>query len=483
MCLRKKIIITALAFFCGVLFTGLAPQANACTASTVVPSVTICTPLANSTGASPVHVTSLTTDNVTVKLNQVYLDGAKIYEVAAATVNTYVPTGVGTHRLTVQGYDSAARIFKQTIYITVGSTSTTSTSTSASTSTSSTTPTSTSGSSTPSGATLSSYGSNLSATSYWLAKQQLPDGAILYATNEIEPYWANIAAMGWLKDSTKYSQVEAWMKWYIAHLNKTDVWGLGGTMYDYTVSGSVETPKNTADSTDSYAATFLTLAWDYYRTGNLTAQSYVKSILPELNTIAQVLVKTQQSDGLTWAQPSYKIKYLMDNCEGYRGLRDIASLYSAVGNSTQASYYNARATAMYNGIMGMWMGSAFAVYKNGVGGLVAPNWSTWYADATSQLFLVLEQVLPASDPRAQQVYKTFNSHWPGWPNLSFNSTDAFPWVLVAHAAAGYGDTTRMNTYITNIQNKYVSKSFPWPWYNAEGGWFLRLNGYMMGKGY
>ncbi len=461
--MRTNIAITAFVCFCAVLYTGLVAQANACTASTVVPSVTICTPLANSTSASPVHVTSLTTDNVSVTLNQIYLDGVKVYQVSASTVNTYVSMSTGTHRLTVQGYDSAARIFKQSIYVTVGTASTSSGSTSSTSS--------------------SNYSNNLSATSSWLGKQQLADGAILYGTSEIEPYWANIAAMGWVKDPTKYPQVEAWMKWYIAHLNKTDVWGLGGTMYDYTISGSVETPKNTADSTDSYAATFLTLAWDYYRTGNLTAQSYVKSILPELNTIAQVLAKTQQSDGLTWAQPSYKIKYLMDNCEGYRGLRDIASLYAAVGNSTQASYYNARATAMYNGIMGMWMGSAFAVYKNGVGGLAAPNWSTWYADATSQLFLVLEQVLPASDPKAQQVYNTFNSHWPGWPNLSFNSTDAFPWVLVAHAAAGYGDSSRVNTYINNIQTKYVSKSFPWPWYDAEAGWFLRLNGYMMGKGY
>jgi hypothetical protein len=473
--LRKKITITAFALFCGLLLTGFAQQANACTASTVVPSVTICTPLANSTGASPIHVTSLSTDNVAVTLNQIYLDGVKVYQVSGATVNTYVSMGAGTHRLTVQAYDSASRIFKQSVYVTVGSTSTTSTSTSGTSTTTST--------SSPTGASLTTYGSNLSATSYWLAKQQLADGAILYAANEIEPYWGNIAAMGWVKDSTKYSQVQAWMKWYIAHLNATDVWGLGGTMYDYSVSGSIETPLKTADSTDSYAATFLTLAWDFYRTGNLNAQSYVKSILPQLNTVAQVIVKTQQSDGLTWAKPNYKIKYLMDNCEAYRGLRDIASLYAAVGNSTQASYYNARAAAMYNGIMGMWMGNAFAVYKNGVGGLVAPNWSVWYADATSQLFLVLEQVLPASDPKAQQVYNTFNSHWPGWPNLSFNTTDAFPWVLVAHAAAGYGDSTRVNTYIQNIQTKYVSKGFPWPWYDAEAGWFLRLNGYMSGKGY
>ena len=46
-----------------------------------------------------------------------------------------------------------------------------------------------------------------------------------------------------------------------------------------------------------------------------------------------------------------------------------------------------------------------------------------------------------------------------------------------------GDSSRVNTYIGTIQNKYVSQGFPWTWYSAEGGWFMRLNGYMMGKPY
>jgi hypothetical protein len=43
------------------------------------------------------------------------------------------------------------------------------------------------------------------------------------------------------------------------------------------------------------------------------------------------------------------------------------------------------------------------------------------------------------------------------------------------------DTTRVNTYIITIQNKYVSTGFPYPWCCAESGWFIRVNNYMLGK--
>jgi len=72
--------------------------------------------------------------------------------------------------------------------------------------------------------------------------------------------------------------------------------------------------------------------------------------------------------------------------------------------------------------------------------------------------------------------------WPGWPTLSFNSQDPFPWALVADVAATMGDNARAATYITSIQNKYVSSGFPWPFYPAEGGWYMRANSYMLGHG-
>ena len=34
-----------------------------------------------------------------------------------------------------------------------------------------------------------------------------------------------------------------------------------------------------------------------------------------------------------------------------------------------------------------------------------------------------------------------------------------------------------------LENKYVNKHFPWPWYCMEAGFFMRSNSQMMGHGF
>jgi len=445
--------------------------AQACAPAAAVPSVHICTPGSGAAVVSPVQIVAATNDNYAVSVTQLYVDGGKMFQAATATLNASVPIGSGEHRLTVQAIDAANRVFKQTIYVQVGTVASTVSSPVNSSVT-------TSGS--------SSYQSNLNATSNWIAINSIaPSGAILYGSSQINPYYSNIAAIGMTKDPARYGAVKNWMQWYLNHLNWPDKWGLYGSTYDYNVNGSTETSTGNADSTDSYAATFLSVAWAYYRTGDAGAQAYVKTLAYQMEVIAGVLISTQDNDGLTWAKPDYHIKYLMDNCEAYRGLRDVASLFqNAYGDSSKAAYFNARADMMLNGIRAMWLGGgAYGVYKDALGRLAAPNWGVWYADATSQVFPVLMGVISPADPHAAQVYSAFNAHWPGWQNLSFQSQDPFPWVLVADAAALMGDTRRVSTYMNSVQSKYVSQGFPWTWYSAEAGWYMRLNSYLMGRGF
>src|SRR5260370_18133891 len=54
--------------------------------------------------------------------SQIWLDGAKVYQVNGASVNTSVSTVAGTHRLTVQSLDTSNALTKQTIYVKVSST-------------------------------------------------------------------------------------------------------------------------------------------------------------------------------------------------------------------------------------------------------------------------------------------------------------------------------------------------------------------------
>jgi len=90
-----------------------------CALSTVNRSVTICSPASGSTVASPVRIIAGTTDVTPVKLTQVYLDGNKIYEAGLSAINVGLPIPAGTHRLTVQGLDTASVFFKKSISINV----------------------------------------------------------------------------------------------------------------------------------------------------------------------------------------------------------------------------------------------------------------------------------------------------------------------------------------------------------------------------
>lgn len=330
------------------------------------------------------------------------------------------------------------------------------------------------------------YQQNITMTSQWFAGTLfLGDGAILYSSSRINPYFANLGATGLLKDSARYPQVLAWMHWYINHLNWPDKWGYYGTTYDYNIVSGKEVSSGDADSTDSYAGTFLSLAWAYWKTGDASGQSYIRSIKYQLDVIGSVITKTQQSDGLTWAKPDYLIKYLEDNSEAYRGLRDLASLMQALGDSTKASYYTNAANKMQAGIMSMWISSSgrWAVYKDWYNHFIPPNMGVWYPDATSQLYPTVYGVVSPSDSHSKWTYYLFNQAWPGWPNLSYNSQDPFPWTIVGAAASLMGDSGRINTYFGNLENKYVNKHFPWPWYCMEAGFFMRSNSQMMGHGF
>jgi hypothetical protein len=430
--------------------------------------ISVAAPANGSTLASPVQfaATAIAPTGRTISAFRIYIDNQSAYQANASSVNTSLSLSSGSHSVVFQAWDNNGAVYKQPLSITVPTPS-------------APVPTPTP---TPTPPPTSPFQNNLTATANWLRNNSVAgDGAILYGSSKIIPYYSNLAAIGLTHDPASYSTVQRWMQWYISHLNWPDKYGLYGTTYDYDYSNGQEVSRVYADSTDSYAATFLSLALAFYQTGDPSAQGYIKTLGYQLDVIGGVLIQTQQSDGLTWAKPDYKIKYLMDNCEGYRGLRDLAQLFqTAFNDSTKAAYYNAAADAMLKGINAMWMNGSWAVYKTGSGTLAAPSMGKWYPDATSQVFPALEGVVPTADPRSQQVYANLNNAWPGWPTLSYQSQDAFPWVLVGNAAVMMGDTQRVNTFVQSLENKYVNKGFPWTWYSAEAGWFLRLNAYILG---
>jgi hypothetical protein len=84
-----------------------------------LPNVTICTPTSNSTDNSPVNVTAAAAASTAVTTMQIYLDGVKVFESSGSSLNTNLTPAAGTHRLTVQAYDSNNNVFKSTEYFTI----------------------------------------------------------------------------------------------------------------------------------------------------------------------------------------------------------------------------------------------------------------------------------------------------------------------------------------------------------------------------
>jgi hypothetical protein len=135
--------------------------------------------------------------------------------------------------------------------------------------------------------------------------------------NYVVPYFANLAAIDLLPQDPE--RVKRYIEWYLRHLNYPDMYGLTGTIYDYYITETSEIPTYTYDSADSYAATFLFLAFLYTeKTGDY---QLIRDNIQKLKDIAYVIAYLQDKDGLIKAIPNLRLKYLVDNIEDTCGLR------------------------------------------------------------------------------------------------------------------------------------------------------------------
>jgi phospholipase C len=103
-----------------ICLVAAAASGATCTPTGANRTVTVCTPANGATVTSPFEVSAAATDSATVAAMQIYLDGVKIFSVAASSFDTTVTASVGTHRLTVKAWDSAGS-FSQVLSITVSS--------------------------------------------------------------------------------------------------------------------------------------------------------------------------------------------------------------------------------------------------------------------------------------------------------------------------------------------------------------------------
>ncbi|MHB0885587.1 MAG: glucosidase family protein [Bacillota bacterium] len=321
----------------------------------------------------------------------------------------------------------------------------------------------------------------------WITQSQTPGGAIAQNIrgDYVIPYFANLSALALLRRDP--DAVRTYMGWYIDHLNRPDSSGLFGTIYNYAgqvppdaanghnvAAQAVPTfgpaahlnfaPTMEYDSADSYAATFLSLVEDY--TDHTGDESFARGHIADIKLVADVILALQDEDGLVWAKADHPKKYLMDNSEDYRGLEDFAALLTRLGQPELGNGYRDAAARIASGIeQKLWDPKTgnYYWYLAANGRRARANWKTWYPDAVSQLYPILNGLIQPGDSRAKNLWATLNRYHGEW----VTRTDLTPWAVTAYVATVMGDNDRADAAFQTIKEESLMSKRDPRWHTAE----------------
>ncbi|MGB9866995.1 MAG: hypothetical protein ACPLPR_03665 [Bacillota bacterium] len=292
------------------------------------------------------------------------------------------------------------------------------------------------------------------------------------AKDYVVPYFSNLAALSLLNRNP--GVVRNYIQWYIDHVGKHDPWGLKGTITDYRYEGGTEISTGNYDSADAYAGTFLTLVAEYYRaTGD---SALIGANLEKLYQVADAIASLQAGDGLVVAKISDPSKYLMDNCEAYRGLIDFAHMLSVLGEGTSAVKYYTIGEAIRRGIETRLWDPTTGTYfwrVHWLGFRQRPNMGKWYPDAVSQLFPILTGIVSPNSEQAQSTWKLFNQYFPGWPFLDHGQK--FAWTQVAYVCYRMGDPQTTRRFLDSLVRLFSVRGKPSTWHPLESSMLIMLN--------
>lgn len=274
-----------------------------------------------------------------------------------------------------------------------------------------------------------------------ILSRQRGDGAILMAPvsqqeNSLIPYFANLAVIGLVvayphtRNRAHVQAAQRWLRWYVAHQNPD------GTIDDYQLRNGALQSTGEHDSTDSYAATFLEAL---HRTARASeGQDWLGSLYPAARKAVDAICLTLQRDGLTWAKPSHRVKYLMDNVEVYRGWQSAQWIAETTGRRAEAGAFRSLAQRTLQAIDDLLFLRergyyAWALHENGAR---ETRLSQWYPDLLAQLMAIAW--LPASARRKALLARLRQQFRQVW-QTAVEDGDVGVLVWWGMAAIGTGD--------------------------------------------
>ena len=337
----------------------------------------------------------------------------------------------------------------------------------------------------------------------YILANQLPSGAIKDNTetnSRITPYFASIACRALLKKPTieNLAAVKKYLIWYMSKLNGTTNPNTGGievpgSVYDYFAPG--ETTNGKYDSVDSYAALFLILMKEFSELSPAN-QEWAKGYATQLNLIGSAMEKCvdnagnsipttfspDDNDGLSIDSYVHGAKYTMDNSEVNEGFKAMLWLQKNVLGGSQTAYFTTLLDGNTNAMESqLWRGTMYNWNDNGSTGATISKWTTFYPDATCQLFPGLFNVINPLSPRANLLYSSFNFYYPAWSAGTIYS-GGYPWAIISYAAAILNDKVRVDQYINHILSINRGGTQKELWYDAEAAYVILAADKMKNQG-
>lgn len=314
----------------------------------------------------------------------------------------------------------------------------------------------------------------------WILRAQLRNGAIATHLDHaaIWPYLSNYAAMGLVEatrragDRRYLHAAWRWLAWYQAHQDPQ------GFITDYRRSGAVMVSTGDMDSTDAYAGTFLLAARAALRASGDTAR--LVTLRRGIGLAVRAIEATQDRDGLTWAKPSWHVKYLMDQAETYAGLRAASELALALGDPALASRARDDAERLHAGVAALWNPAtgAYDWAKHDTGARRPTNWRVLYPDALQQVWAVAFGLV---DPeRAAGLVARFDAAQPRWDRpmataVYDNGRRAVGyWALVGWAYARIGRPQRAQAAAARIRAAAAGAHRQWPFTPSDAAQLVIL---------
>lgn len=310
----------------------------------------------------------------------------------------------------------------------------------------------------------------------WILAAQLPSGAIAHHTDRqfIAPYLGHFAAIG-LAHATARTGDERyldaawrWLRWYRDHQDDH------GYVTDYRVDAAGrERSTGDMDSTDSYAAMFLVALYEASEVhGGVAA---LGEFGPSMHLAVKAILSTQDGDGLTWAKPSFRTKYLMDQAETYVGLLAAIDMGSRLGDFELAATADRSARAMRTGIESLWSAEDGAYHwaKSDAGVLAPARWGELFPDAMQQA-LAVAFGLPHGERSAalldelQRTQPQWDRH-TAYSRINNRSQPLGYWPVALWGMARLGRVDEAERAALAIDAAAVQRGRAWPFHTGIAG--------------